>query len=356
MSVFSSIGKFIVPVNRQRESGMELLRIIAMSMILCGHFMSHGLDHTIRGTQFYHILEPFFICGVNLFFLISGWYGIRFSVKGAVKLIVLTFFFVVVNLFLCAAVGVEVTSQNIIDVFLFPISRSSYWFMMVYFALYILAPVLNAAIRSMDRKQFLSVVIMLTIFNCYSCSIGDNYVSQAGYTVMQAIWLYCVAACLRRYEYVFLRVRPSVYILIFILSTIINIFPHRYEYNSPLVVVPSVAFFLAFIHLRFRNTVVNSIASASLGAYLLQDGMFGHSFFYLQVIEKHYIHLKQTYLHGVSIRMVLFLLVIFILIWLASWLLTPLANALGRWLGTLVDSFNKWLKQSFARIPGFSRK
>lgn len=352
MSVLSAVGRFVVPVGRPRESGMELLRIVAMSMILCGHFMTHGLAHTVRNTQLYFILEPLFICGVNLFFLISGWYGIRFSLKGFVKIIVLTAFFVAVNLILCVTAGVDIGWKTVTDLFLFPVSRSGYWFMMVYTALLIVAPILNSAMRHMERRQFIAVVILLTFFNCYSCAIGGNYVSYNGYSFMQGVWLYCVAALLRHYEPLFLSVRPWVYILLFMAFTGCNMYWHRFEYNSVLVAVPSVALFFAFAHLRFRNKAVNSIASASLGTYLLQDGMFGRSFLYRR-IEENYRHLGQMPDCGAPVRMVLYLAVMFIIIWVASWLLTPVANRIGDWVAGILDSLNRTLRKYFADPKGF---
>lgn len=79
---------------------MELLRIVAMSMIIIGHFMVHAIFRDIPDSRVHHFLTPFFICGVNLFFLLSGYFKIRLSLSSIFRLIVLIISFRLVSNFL----------------------------------------------------------------------------------------------------------------------------------------------------------------------------------------------------------------------------------------------------------------
>lgn len=90
-----------------RESNIELLRLLCMLMILVNHLVGHGvlLDNTVSVTP----VESLFRClgaalwtpAALVFVLISGYFGIRPSVRGIAKYsFVCTFY-----LLLCGVVG-----------------------------------------------------------------------------------------------------------------------------------------------------------------------------------------------------------------------------------------------------------
>lgn len=319
-----------------RDSNMELLRVVAMSMIVAGHLLTHGLHHTVRNTTLYFILEPLFICGVNLFFLISGWFGIRFSLKSLARLLCTVLFFIVFNIMACILAGSEIGWKLFGDTFLFPVSRGGYWFIMVYMALMILAPLLNAGIRALDRRDFLSFVVILSVFNIYSCSVGNNYVSFNGYTIMQAVWLYCVAAALRRYKARLTKIKSRMYlgaalVCIAIGSLVLTISRDMeyMDYNSVFVVLPSLFIFLYFTGLKLKNRFVNAVAPAAFGCYLVQDGLFGRRVMYgwTESVYRHIMHDCGPVVGPV--RVCMFLLTMLIGIWGVSLLLTPVSRIFG---------------------------
>lgn len=73
---------------KQRQVGIELLRIISMMMVLGLHanFMGIGVpspDKILSGPEILQVLmQSLCIVAVNVFVMISGWFGIRPSVKG----------------------------------------------------------------------------------------------------------------------------------------------------------------------------------------------------------------------------------------------------------------------------------
>lgn len=331
------------PRPKVRESNMEMLRIIAMTMILSGHIFLHGLSHTVRPTAFYLGVESLFICGVDLFFLISGWFGMRFSVRSLVRLIATTFFFIAVNIVLALSCGVDLEPQIYFDTLFFPVSRGKYWFIMVYMCLLILVPIINAGIENMPEKAFNRTLLLFTVFNLYSGWYGNNYVNYNGYTITQAVWLYCVARWLRTNRQLFDRLPRKWYLWGFFLVSagtsavaVATSDLEWYDYNSPFVFFASVSLFLFFSRLQFRSRRVNYMAGAAFGCYLLQDGMFGHNYMY-KLIETVYLGIIKTHPHvqAIAICAVLFVFLV-AAYWVASLLLTPAANALGRGLYSLL--------------------
>ena len=84
-----------------RESNFELLRIIAMFMVLVLHADFQALGEPTRAdilsSTLTSSLKVFFemasIIAVNVFVLISGWFGIRPSIKGFCKFVFQCLFF-----------------------------------------------------------------------------------------------------------------------------------------------------------------------------------------------------------------------------------------------------------------------
>ena len=66
-----------------RESNMELLRVLCMLFIVCGHItLAHKSD--LMGDSSYYInyfFRSFAVVAVNVYVLISGYYGIKLKVK-----------------------------------------------------------------------------------------------------------------------------------------------------------------------------------------------------------------------------------------------------------------------------------
>ena len=80
---------------KPRESQFELLRIFAMLMITIGHFLirtdtcgyTSPYQNNISSVIGISLLS-FFIIGVNVFVLISGYFGIKHITKSILRLVV----------------------------------------------------------------------------------------------------------------------------------------------------------------------------------------------------------------------------------------------------------------------------
>ena len=81
----------------KRKSNIELLRIVAMLMVLFLHsnFLSLGyVDKVISVETFWRVMaEQLCIICVNVFVLISGWFGIKSNLKGSFSLLFQVFFY-----------------------------------------------------------------------------------------------------------------------------------------------------------------------------------------------------------------------------------------------------------------------
>lgn len=307
-----------------RDSSMELLRIVAMSMIVVLHFLSHGIKLENLPNNLYYFLTPFFICGVNLFFLISGYFQVKYSLKGILRLIFLVFFFGLINLLLLFYFVGYFSINNAIRLFLFPVSSSPYWFLAVYLILIIISPILNSFIKLLSIPQYNKFLIVFTFITVYNCGFGFNYAGRFGYSLIQCIYLYFVASYLRINKYFLKNWNKYYFLEIFFASTLTDSIVNYYHpnpifisYNGIFILLSSLSLFMFFTRIKIQNRIINSLATAALGCYLLQDGTFGNGFFYS--------YMNEIYLNSSNfIDLLGKFSGIFIGFWILSWILTQI--------------------------------
>lgn len=314
-----------------RLSNMEALRIIAMSMILVHHFFVHGLTSGRTHDTLFYIINSFIFSGVNIFFLISGHFTIHFSSKGLVKLILTIMFFGTVNLLTLFFLGVRVTPTACITTLFYPISGSNYWFMKVYLLLYITSPILNAGLKTIDRRRLRNLLIVIVFF-CYYMRGGHFVMSY-----MQGFTLYCIGYYLGHYDIAHKTSGTWLLMGFFLFCAISSAGSLIAKSNAPsglsffttyrniFILLSAICLYLYFSKLNFTNRFVNHLASASLGCYLLQDGYIGLNWLYARQID-----FFKT--HGYSWELAGLFAGIFIVIWATSFILTKLSRHPISWL------------------------
>ena len=93
---------FVVEMGAlQRQSNIESLRIVLMFFIVLHHFIVHAAEPDLLYSTTIDpsiavgaILNGFLYMAVNCFILISGYFGIKFKLKGVVNLYLILFFMV----------------------------------------------------------------------------------------------------------------------------------------------------------------------------------------------------------------------------------------------------------------------
>lgn len=312
-----------------RKSNIEALRILAMSMVVLCHFVGHAMELSNTYPILSKILSSFVMNGVNLFFLISGYFLIKFNLKGLVKLLALVSFFGIVNLVLLGTFSDIGLSKLFIKNALMPISGSKYWFLEIYLCLMLVSPILNTGLKHLPNWKLLSTVIVFSGFIFYSCFIGKNMVNATGFSFIQGLYMYVVGYFLSRNTQLFERFNAKFYFGLAILTiTILSIIKIKFSlprieiglYNSPFMIISSIFIFLGFSRLNFSSRIINSLAGCSLGVYLLQEGEFGFKFFY-DVLT----HIWNSS-HTMQYKLLIYTAV-FIGLWVISWILTEIFSA-----------------------------
>lgn len=254
---------------KKRNANIELLRIVAMMFIIMHHLTvnGYGLQQQLKGGMadhysiFLSAINSVVIIGVNIFFLISGYYGIRFEGKKLAAMVVNLYVYADVLLLLAVLVGFTDLSLGVLKNLCLPFYN--YWFIYVYLFLYLLSPILNKGIESMSKNQALAMILILTGMFCVvdfvlpAAQLGLN----RGYSLIFAIYLYLLGRVMRIHG--MLRMTQGKHVLSWILSTVITAVGcgvlitlgrdgltwRLFSYNQLFVVIASVNFVWWFLNL-----------------------------------------------------------------------------------------------------------
>lgn len=278
-------------LEKKRDSNMELLRIVAMFLVLVVHadYFSLGAPTSIelQAKPLASVTRVFFqILGVgasNLFILISGFYGIHPSLKGFYKFVMqILFFSIGIYLFLYCWGLAPLTLTGIREVFY--LSRFD-WFIKSFVLLYLFSPVLNVFIENVDRKTFKSIILAFFAFQTiYGWIYSTCVFFNDGYSAISLIGIYLLARYLRLYPNRYWNItRRKHNLVMFLTCVIINLSLGTVavaldsdalhsriaiSYTNPFTIVAGVYVLLLFASFKFYNKGINWIASSAFAVLL----------------------------------------------------------------------------------------
>lgn len=291
--------------KKKRDANIELLRIVAMLMIITLHFNIHSKALLVLGEPasnvqiFATVLEAIAITGVNVYVLISGYYlsSSKVRLSKVLLLILQVYFYTLLISGAMMIVGAySVKPEDKLDRalrYLFPISSEHYWFVTAYVIMYVLAPVMNAAVNTLKRKQLKTVIIGLLTWFCFIKSIVPVKfgTDRMGYDFGWFICLYLIAAYIRKYNIVLFRDAKKSALVYLISVVVIAAFSLVFykinfdtgnfnyyaevpcHYNFFFALTGALGLFSVFRFMRLKENlladVIRIIAPYTLGVYLL---------------------------------------------------------------------------------------
>lgn len=272
----------------QRKSNIELLRIIAMFLVLVLHT---GFATTGVPTNLDFIEKPFqtfircfaegtsIIC-VDVFVLISGWFGINPRVRSLCNFIFQCLFFLIGIYIFFIILGISTLNSNGI-LGMFAMTKWN-WFIKAYIGIYILAPVFNEFIKYSTEKQIRFFILFFYIFQTlYGWVSNQTAFFLDGLSPFSFIGLYSLGRYINLFPNKFTTRSVKFDFLIWItLTTFISLiafvsgyygyFINRmYSYINPFVILSALYLLLLFSKLKIQNKLINFIAASSFAVFLL---------------------------------------------------------------------------------------
>ncbi len=302
----TALGKPHNPA-KERMANLELLRIVAMLLIVVLHFLGKGGWLTpLPEASMPHMgyvawgLEALAIGSLNVYMLLSGYFLIEssFKVKRLLQLLLQVLFYSIGTGLLAAAFGClpeEGFSIYYLASLFLPLSTEHYWFMTAYFMMYLFVPFLSQGVKRLTKKQFQTVLVLLLTLVCIIKSVVPVKLptDRQGYDCIWYMCVFLVAAYIRLYGIPFFKniwrsllayfgAGAGIFALAFVLRFLYlrtgrlrDMLSVSYNYNHILTLLAAVALFYVFYHMRIKQGVfsrfVCRIAPYTLGVYLWHE-------------------------------------------------------------------------------------
>lgn len=280
-------------LTKERQGNLELLRVVSMLMVLLVHAdgASLGLPSVGWGDFLKQsprdvwrlVIESVAIIGVNCFTLISGYFGIRLRWRTMLRFLLQCIFYSV-GIYLCIALIKHGAGKPFFNWKGFAeswlvLSHTDLWYVPAYFGLCLIAPFLNAGCEQMTRRQLTLTAVAFVLFNLWCGWWWGGSFNQNGYTIIQLVMIYLVGRTIARYYPRCNRITKRatwlwgvgyvvavimIYISNFGLTTI-----QSYAYNSPFVMLASIAFFMLFLRIRIQSRAIEWLGAGAFAVYLL---------------------------------------------------------------------------------------
>ena len=275
---------------KPRQISIELLRIIAMLMVLIQHanFLALGsptpecLAESPVMECLRILIQSATIAAVDIFVMISGWFGIKASAKGFAKFMWQVVY--IVGLSLVVEYSFGSTTPSLKDFFrCFGLFSGGGWFVASYIGLYILSPVLNAFINSSSIRQHGVITLVFLAFEViFGDTLSVSFIVM-GYSTFSFIGLYLLAAFLRRIKDKF-TIRGCLTISLICVVTIIYAVADLFRfiavrdlvfnYINPLVIIEAASILLLFdritppqTHITVYQLLISFILRGLLASY-----------------------------------------------------------------------------------------
>ncbi len=288
-------------MNKTRQSNIELLRILAICGVIVLHYNGgscNALGNVSQGSVNHWLLlmlEGLFICGVDVFILISGYFSCTSQRRDPLKpiglLVQVTAFggaFYLLNALLSGTFS--------ISGFLIALLPANY-FVVLYAALYLISPYINLALQRLSSQQLKQLLILaILLFSVWPILadlagalrgtqfMGLNPVSAYGddwgYTLVNFVLMYVIGAYLRLAE---IRVKKRYTFPIFLVLTTLLAITGKldpghgiaWSYCNPLVIAQAVTIFLFFRELSLECKLINTLSTGVFTCFLFHGYILG---------------------------------------------------------------------------------
>jgi len=284
------------PSCKERNSNLELYRIIVMLLIVAHHYVVNSGLMSVMKEEPLHIQSIFLYLfgmwgktGINCFVMITGYFMCKshISLRKFMKLLLEVYFYNVVITGIFLLTGYARPSFSTVFYALVPIQSLGVNFVACFMLFYLLIPFLNLLIQAMNPKLHLRLILLcLLVYSVIGTipkiTLGVNYVSWF-------VVLYFIASYIRLYGFpikisnrnwgwlTLLSILISMASVVFMvwLSTVfvdkkIPVFWFVADSNHMMAVVTALCSFMYFKDLKVRQSkFINTVAASCFGVLLI---------------------------------------------------------------------------------------
>lgn len=284
-----------------RNTSIELLRIISMIMIMFHHFAYHGnFEWNFNEVTLPHLWYDFILMGgkvgVDIFVLISGYFLIEnteklFQPKKLLKFWGQVVFYSIMTYLLSVMLRLNAFEiKQLIKVCL-PITYPGWWFASTYFMLYLIHPFLNKLLHRLSKTEYQYLILMMVL--CWSIIPTATTQLFESNSLLWFVTLYGIAGYVNLYggnQKLQSKHYFSLYFMVLIITytvstTFLFLGTKKEEWSTHAIdffeierlpiLLMAITLFMGFVTLKMNyHKWINMIASATFGVYLIHDSSY----------------------------------------------------------------------------------
>ena len=280
-------------MSNSRNNNFDILRIIAMLMIIIHHItindfglqkylVSNEMILSNKQTLILIIINSLVVIGVNIFFLLSGYFRINLSLKKIINLIACVYLLYGIITTIGILLGFVPFNNTTIKNLLNPFGL--YWFLLAYLLIALLSPILNLVIKKITKKQSISLFIIIILFFVLYPNIDDGVTNiNSGYSLIWGLSLYIIGGLINKFKvmnkkgillYFIFAIINSITIYLLFKGNRFDLAWKQYSYNNILVFLQSISLFIGFNSLKKQignHKIISLFASSTLITYLFHS-------------------------------------------------------------------------------------
>ncbi len=327
-------------MKKERNSSIELLKIISIFIIIISHSVPMLLDVRFPGNIVIGyatknpqelILLLFRTLGSigNIIFITCSSYFLLESKKNNIKKIMYimldSFILSISFLVICLLLNYSLSTKEIMKAFM-PITFANNWFIGCYLLFYLLHPLLNIIIKKINKKQLLIINLFNIILYC-----GINFILKDKFYFNELIGfiiIYFIVAYFKlhlknisnskKINLLLLIGSISCHILLILITNYLGLhspafFNKQLYWNNlsnPFDILIGISLLNLFKSKKFINKKINYISSLSLIIYLLHENIMFKKEFFVNLYR--YIYNNYTYKY-ISLWVLLIAVITFII-------------------------------------------
>ena len=266
--------------HKERQSCFELLRLISMFFIVLYHF----LRWFVQDNPTHNSLQAFWLplhIGVVCFVFISGYFRIKPSSKGFIKLIAMVLVYSLPEI----VIGIRNANgwHDVMHSLMF-VSRTEYWYVRTYVGLYLFSPLINVFFDHSSIKVKWYLLVVTGIISVYFGNFSRYYLYAEGKNLVNFLFLYQLGQMLSFYSEQWRKIKVWKLLIAYVLLNVILVAGYYYSadtkagellwrlsfpYSSPMLIINAVSLFVIIGHLSLTSSVLNSLSAGVFAVYLI---------------------------------------------------------------------------------------
>lgn len=311
--------------NKERNYGIDILRILAMVMVVTLHILGKGDLLYNENLELYSIqykllwmLETMAYCAVNCYAMISGFVGVKSKHKytNIIMLWLQVVFYCVLIASIFSYFNISYLSRSELIKYIFPVINSKYWYFTAYFALFFFMPILNNALlkieKSILQKTLCALFLVMSILPLIQKE--DIFLIHNGYHILWLMYLYLIGGYIALYPPNKIKFFKLTLFVGYIFTILITFFMKSYNdyltfanreesinllnYTSPTIFFAALFLLLIFanLNIKYFKKIITLLSSLCFAIYLIHEH---------EIIREHFIINKFSHLLNLSPIMML---------------------------------------------------